>query len=140
MRNLLMLSAATAIFAGCGGTTTHYDRTPPQPTESHVTTVYSGGGDVIINDVVVDNGGTYIQNDDGTVTYTDGDGNSVGVKGDTGKSDTVTGDYPGEEADPAECADAGYFYCTIEDKCLNQPKGGGSCTSSQAMSIGVRLY
>ena len=139
MRNLLMLSAVAAIFVGCGGTTTHYDRTPPAPAESHVTTVYSGGGDVVINDTHVGEGGTYIQNADGTVTYTDGDGNSVGRSGDNSSGEAL-GDYPGESADPAECADAGYFYCTIQNKCLDQPKGGGSCTSSQAMSIGVRLY
>ena len=41
---------------------------------------------------------------------------------------TVVGVYS-DEYTQTECAEAGFFYCTIEDMCLNQPVSSGSCTN-----------
>jgi len=30
-----------------------------------------------------------------------------------------------------ECNDLGFFYCIIEQECLNQPSTGGTCTANQ---------
>ena len=41
-------------------------------------------------------------------------------------ADEPTGDYDPTYS-PAECAANGYFFCSIEQKCLNIPASGGTC-------------
>jgi len=41
--------------------------------------------------------------------------------------EVTIGTYPGADADPATCNDAGFFWCSIEKKCLPQRLDSGSC-------------
>jgi len=66
---------------------------------------------------------TYTENNidygSGTVLQCDDSNCSViGGKGTKG-GDAVVGEYD-ENYSPTECRAAGFFFCTIEDKCLNQ--------------------
>ena len=128
MKKIILLSALAFMFTACGETSGDADYRGD--TTVNTTTIDSGGGDVTINDVEVDGNGTYIYNEDGTVTYSTGDGYTSGDASDS----TPTGDYD-ESYDAAECADNGYFYCTLENKCLDQPVTGGTCTSAATMLI-----
>ena len=118
-------------LSGCGETSGDADYRGD--TTVNNTTIESGGGDVTINDVEVDGNGTYVYNADGTVTYSTGDGFAGGNDGVVDASDEFDEGY-----DQAECTAAGYFYCTLENRCLNQPAGGGTCTS--AATIGIYTY
>ena len=123
MKKIMLVGVLALVFVGCGEHSSSSGDYAGMPTN---TTVYSGGGDVSINQTTVADNGVYIQNADGTVTYTTGNGNSF----DTGDNGT-SGDYPGEDAPADECRAAGYFFCTISQSCLNQPSDGGACTSSR---------
>ena len=100
---------------------------------TEITKIDSGGGDVTINDVEVSDEGTYIYNSDGSVTFTTGDENNIeGVgTGDSdgdGVEDVEVGTFSAAYSQ-SECTAAGFFYCTIENVCLDQPAVGGTCTS-----------
>ena len=41
-------------------------------------------------------------------------------------ADEPTGEYDASYS-PAECAANGFFWCSIEQKCLNIPASGGTC-------------
>ena len=120
-----MAIAMTFFIVGCGETTGDSNYTEN-------TTINSGGGDVTINDVEVSDEGTYIYNSDGTVTFTTGDENNIGpADGDSdgdGVQDVEVGQYD-SDYNQAQCTAAGFFYCTIENQCLDQPSTGGTCTS-----------
>jgi len=123
------LCAPMLMLQGC----TTGDKTTSN-TEISNTTIDSGGGDVTINDVQVSDEGTYIYNEDGTVTFTTGDENNIeGVgTGDSdgdGIEDVEVGTFSTEYSQ-SECTAAGFFYCTIENVCLDQPAIGGTCTSN----------
>jgi len=134
MKFLLTGIALTAIIAltGCGSDGSSYTEAELQP--SKTTTVYSGGGDVDINDVNVDEGGTYINNEDGTVTYSSG-ANAGGVgTGHTGTRPGAHSDAPDPSTFSAnlsqkECNDLGFFFCTAEGKCKNTAATGGTCSA-----------
>ena len=132
MRKIIMslvafgfLTAPMLMLQGCGDTKGDANYT-------EVTSIDSGGGDVTINDVQVSEEGTYIYNENGTVTFTTGDENVIQpANGDSdgdGVVDVTVGDYD-EGYDASQCNAAGFFYCTIENKCLNQPSDAGTCTS-----------
>jgi len=76
-----------------------------------------------ITNVEMGDNGTYIHNSDGTVTYIDYQ-TGEGVDGGAG----TTGVYNPTD-DAVECRLNGYFFCTLSNTCLNQPLGGGTCTS-----------
>lgn len=124
IRNIGIIGLLIVALTGCSS-----DDTAAGDYTSTSYSINSGGGDVTINDTTVGENGTYIQNADGTVTYTSGndnvftlpDGEKVSI------ADEPTGDYSASY-DAEECAANGYFYCTIENKCLNVPARGGSCT------------
>ena len=75
-----------------------------------------------ITNVEMGDNGTYIHNADGTVTYID---YQTGTGLDGGNT---TGVYNSTD-NATECRLNGYFFCTISQTCLNQPLGGGTCTS-----------
>jgi len=132
MKKILALAAGMLMLVGCGGTSTTGD-TRGDTTITN-TTIDSGGGDVTINDVEVSDEGTYIYNSDGSVTFTTGDENNIeGVgTGDSdgdGEEDVPVGVYS-DTYTQSECTAAGFFYCTIENQCLDQPAIGGTCTSN----------
>jgi len=140
----LSLAVMALVFIGCGGGTgggTSYKAVDQTPSKS--TTIYSGGGDVAVNDVTVDNGGTYIKNEDGTVTYSTGEGSgNIAIANGDGETSTPAGptdDFPGEDASEQECTDAGYFYCPLQDACLDQPADNGACSSEEAKDIKVNI-
>jgi len=128
-----MVSAMTLVMmTGCG--TTNNSGDSRGDTTITNTTIDSGGGDVTINDVEVSDEGTYIYNSDGSVTFTTGDENDIqGVgTGDSdgdGEQDVEVGTFS-EAYTQSECTAAGFFYCTIENQCLDQPAIGGTCTSN----------
>jgi len=85
--------------------------------------VLSGCGEentTTITNVNQGDGGTYINNNDGTVTYT-----YTQSEGDA--SDGTTGKYDAGD-DEQECKSKGYFYCPITNTCNNTALNGGSCT------------
>ena len=128
----LLLIALAVLIVGCGETSGDSDYRGDTTITN--TTIDSGGGDVTINDVEVSDEGTYIYNSDGTVTFTTGDENNIEGVG-TGDSDgdgipdVEVGSY-NEYYDQAQCTAAGFFYCTIENQCLDQPAAAGTCTSN----------
>jgi len=130
---LMSLVVIAALLTGCDETTTAV----PQGD----TTINTNGGDVVINDVQVDGEGTYISNGDGTITYTNGTGNSVGTDGtSSGAGSKELGVYSASYSQ-SKCTEEGYFYCTLENKCLNQPATGGSCTSTAKMTyLSIETY
>jgi len=115
---------AVLVLTGCGGggSDSQYEATSPSA-GAGTTNVYAGG-DVTLNQTVVADGGTYIYNGDGTVTFISGDGNYLG---DTNPE--PTGDYDHSD-DAQECAANGYFWCPISQQCLNKPANGSSCSGS----------
>ena len=44
-------------------------------------------------------------------------------------ADEPSGEYDPEYT-PEECAANGYFWCSIEDRCLNKPADGGTCSGN----------
>jgi len=85
--------------------------------------VLSGCGEestTTITNVNQGDGGTYINNNDGTVTYT-----YTQSEGDA--SDGVTGEFDDSD-DEVECKSKGFFYCKLSNVCVNTALGGGSCT------------
>ncbi len=75
-----------------------------------------------------------------TTTVTQAEGATF-ITTDSGDIINVTGDYLiGEAPNPsgayssgynqAECTEEGYFWCSIESRCLNQAISTGSCTLS----------
>ena len=77
--------------------------------------------------VIKDNGNdnsdhSYTVNLDGNATYTN-DG--------TGKDDPYFGDVKFDPSyNKSECNAAGYFFCDVTQKCINQPLKGGSCSAN----------
>ena len=144
MRRIIMslvalgfLTAPMLMLQGCSDTKGASDARGDTTVTN--TTIDSGGGDVTINDVEVTGEGTYVYNENGTVTYSTGD--------DFGQGDVGTGDTDGDGVpdvevgvyddayDQAECTASGFFYCTLENKCLDQPASGGTCSSVAVMSL-----
>ena len=88
------------------------------------TKVFEGdyvGGDIVQGDKVVctDANQTECYSPDYS-TYTQKDGSIDDV------ADEPSGDYDASYS-PAECAANGYFWCGIEQKCLNIPANSGTC-------------
>ena len=84
------------------------------------------GGDTTntqITNVEMGDNGTYIHNSDGTVTYIDYQ-TGEGVDG----GNSTNGVYNSTD-NAVECRLNGYFFCTLSNTCLNQPLGGGTCSS-----------
>ena len=137
MRKTILASAIAAafVFTACGtssGSST-YNETPDNYKS---TTVYSGGGDVDISDVVVGENGTYINNGDGTLTFIGGDtgadnaitvDGSHGGTGPDGNSSAYDPNNFSTGLSQSECTALGFFYCTLEHKCLNKPASGSTC-------------
>ena len=85
--------------------------------------VLSGCGEentTTITNVNQGDGGTYINNNDGTVTYTY-------TQNDGDASDGTTGEYDSSD-DEVECKSKGRFFCTISNQCMDTPLNGGTCT------------
>ena len=98
MIKILIAALAVLALTACGSTTT----------TNTVTKVEMG-----------DNG-TYINNQDGTVTYT-----QTVTDGDA--TDGTTGDFDATD-DATECRAKGYFYCPITQTCNDTSASTGSCT------------
>jgi len=123
MKKILILAIAIIGFTGCTG-----DEASAGDGGNEYN-VNSGGGDVTINDTTVTDGGTYVNNADGTVTYVSGNSNTITLP--NGEIVEV-GDDPSGVYDPdytqEECAAEGYFWCTLANQCMNSPADGSSCT------------
>lgn len=64
---------------------------------------------------------------DGTVLNCNDSNCSVAPEGtDEGDGDAVVGVYSADYSQ-TECTAAGFFYCTLDNVCLNQAAIGGSC-------------
>jgi len=124
----VIAAAAVFIFVGCGETTGDSSN---QASGTGDTSYYvnSGGGDVTINDTTVGENGTYIQNADGTVTFTSGNDNTMTLPDGTevDVADEPSGDYDPEYT-AEECAANGYFWCPLANQCQNSPASGSACT------------
>ena len=137
---IALMSATLILLIGCGGTSgthSYVQAEAPKPTKQ--TIVYSNGGDVTINDATVDNGGQYITNDDGTITYISGDGNGINDNSGYYNPDENMSGFFDPMYTQQECNANGYFWCPLESKCLNKPTNGSSCTSNQAITIKVNM-
>ncbi len=70
--------------------------------------------------------GTYLFCTDANCSVTQTDDNSGNDSNNTyDEPDAVVGEYS-EYYTQAECNAAGFFYCTVQDKCLNQPVNDAS--------------
>ena len=116
-------------LVGCGssGSGSHYTAAEQQPTTQ--TTVYSGGGDVDIQDVDIGTNGTYIDGNGNIVAGGNisaggaiGEGHNGDFQDDISDDDDIQDDMT-----PAECKRAGGFYCNIEKRCLGRTGAGASC-------------
>jgi len=92
-------------------------------------------GDKTGTKVVVDNNSSYTttdvsvicQNNTDTQCYTPGYSGYVDSNGDYNDvADVITGDYDASYT-PSECAANGYFWCSIEQRCLNIQADSGTC-------------
>lgn len=61
-----------------------------------------------------------------------GDGNTLTTINNTTPSVAFDLDNYDENLDAATCNDLGFFYCTIEQKCMPQPIDSGSCPNSDS--------
>ena len=90
-------------------------------------------GETDITDNSVDNSidrGTYIYDNNGTVTYYGPNNGNVTELADGTLEDIPdepSGDYDATYTE-GECAANGYFWCPLEEACLNQPATGSSCS------------
>ena len=81
-------------------------------------------------------GVSYTEIGDGSVLVEcGGDDCDVSVGIDTGSSssdgaDSVEDGVYKADYNAAQCSEAGFFFCSIEQKCLNQPTVGGTCPAS----------
>ncbi len=120
MKYLLILSVL--IFGlGCGENTTSTYIPPPDEKPNiepngEGTIIINGSGSVIVEQSVEVEGGLYIYNEDGTVIYISMPIDEIEMSGDYDPSWTK-----------AECDANGYFWCSIDQRCLNQPAAGSSC-------------
>ena len=73
-----------------------------------------------ITNVNQGDGGTYINNNDGTVTYT--------YTQNDGDASDGTGEYDSGD-DEQECKSKNFFWCPITNTCNNTALNGGSCRS-----------
>jgi len=119
------LAAPVLMLQGCGNITgdTAYNDNSGQEIDNSYTFNEGdrdyGSGTVLVCDdancsVMVDESGRTITNADD--------------EADAG--DAVIGEYS-DAYSPAECNAAGFFYCTIEDKCLNQRVDDSSSSCSK---------
>jgi len=133
MVKMLAIGSVILLMAGCGST----DSVNTPSTTTTNTTINSGGGDVAINNVDVSNEGMYIQNADGTVTYTttSGDNSPTGNNNDGGEKKPYDSSW-----DEATCTTNGYFFCTLNGLCLNQPTASGSCTVAARTTINITTF
>ena len=113
MKKIMVAALAALFLAGCGEEFSTSETSETVNTEipaaSNTMTV-TAGGDVTIHQV----GGDY------TVT-TNTESNS-GIEYDATNYDP--------EYSQATCRENGFFWCTIENRCLNQPADTGTCSTS----------
>ena len=111
MRKILTLVVATFALIGCGDYTGDTAYSYDNSTDNSV--------DSSTNYICTDNNGTNCYSDDYSY-YVDGNGSVDGV------ADTPSGVYDASYS-ASECAANGYFFCSIEQKCLNIPASSGTC-------------
>ncbi len=129
--NKIILSVAIAFaIVGCGTSTSSRttESIPAEQVGSGTTTI-TAGGDVTINETVVTGNGMYIYNPgSGDVTYVAGDYMQYADErtGETGSGASIEG------MSETTCKDAGYFWCTLDNVCIDNGGSGGtgSCTKS----------
>ena len=113
MIKFLGMAVMAVLIVGCGDYQGDTSR-------SYVGDSTDNSVDNSVNYICTDNNDTSCYNEEYTL-YRDENGSISGV------ADEPTGDY-----DPTynvrECAINGYFWCSIEQKCLNQPAAGSSCS------------
>ena len=106
-----LIAAATVGFTGCGdytGDTTNNDNTDQDHSYMFVE------GDRAYGE------GTYLFCTDANCSVTNADNNSDNSTDEySDEADAIVGVYD-SEYNQVECQSAGFFYCTVEDKCLNQ--------------------
>ncbi len=116
------LTAPMLMLTGCGdyvGDTTYSTDNSDNSGQDH-SIDYGSGTVLVCNDANCSVLGTPAADrkiNDGNFTYQEVS-DSVGV-------------YPGPQADPAECNAAGYFWCSIEKQCLNQPLNDSSSSCNK---------
>ena len=80
--------------------------------------------------------GDYTRVDDSGNTDNSSTDNSVNIGGqdnnatdtvDSGKASDIKNGVYRQDYTQKECTEAGFFYCTIERKCLDMPKTSGNC-------------
>jgi len=105
MKKLIFAVLAMFLLVACG---VDYN-------SNNVSNTDSGNVDNTDNSVVLDGNATY---------YNDGSG----YNDDNTTKDPYFGDIPFDpKLSKKKCNDAGYFYCNIDQVCVNKPLTGGSC-------------
>lgn len=133
MKKSVLSLVAILMINGCGSDTTNYAEgyEEPLPNGANSSTVIvnnSGDGDITINQTTVTGNGVYLYSEAGDVTFTSGDGDIYHYP--DGTIDEVSppsGTFSGEYTE-TECVANGYFWCPIEQACLDLPTQGSSCS------------
>ena len=119
MVNKLILGViASLVIVGCGdyqGNTSNYDESGQDRSYTFIE------GDKEFGD------GTYLFCTDSNCSTIDSSKNTTGVPS---EPNAIVGKYD-ENYTQAECNAAGFFYCTVEDKCLNQRVDDSSSSCSK---------
>jgi len=122
MKNILLVTVLSFAIVGCAeytGDTTYNDNSGQDLSVSY------GEGDVLIcSDSNCTYTGETISISDVNNSKSDPLNEDASDLIDSGE--VVVGVYD-ENYSPSECAGAGFFFCSIEQKCLNQPVVSGSC-------------
>ncbi len=129
MRKVILMSIVALGLIGCGTTSTRTEAIPAeQAGGGTTTTTVHAGGDVVINDVIVTGNGIYIYNSgSGDITYVGGDFYNYidEANNSSGGGASITG--MSEET----CKNAGYFWCTLNNVCIDNGGAGGTGSCSK---------
>ncbi len=128
MKKIVVGVLLTLMLIGCDAGSTRnstYEEVPAENVGSGGVTVTSGG-DATVTQTVVTDEGKYITTEGGDIIYVGGDYYEADSSSGSG-SMASQGEYNPDYSEKT-CKEEGFFWCTIEQKCLNQPAQGGTCS------------
>lgn len=119
----LIALIASAMIAGCGSSDTTYTAEgalPPGEATTSILVSSDNGSSSGLSYTNVGENGILVECGDG-----DGDCN-LAVNSASENVEVEEGVYNASYTQD-QCTEAGFFFCTIENACLDQPTSGGSC-------------
>ncbi len=118
-----------ALMLGCDAGSTRnstYEEVPAESQGGNVNNI-SAGNDVTMNDIIVGQDGVYIYNEgSGNVTYVAGDFYNY-----IDETDNSTGGGEVTGMSESTCKENGYFWCTLDNVCIDNGGAGGTGSCSK---------